>query len=272
MSAQILFTDLDGTLLNDQKEITPGNRRAIEEALALGRRIVVASGRPLASSLEQARRLGVAGPGCYVIAYNGSEIYDCGQGKAVFRRPIALEDLYEVYGEAGRRGLYIQTYDREQVVIEERCDPAVAQWYAGRLGMTWRTIGDIRRDLAEPPVKALFIGRAESGILAEMQAWIQARLAGRVDAFHSSAFFLEVVAAGMSKGAAVENLCRLLDIPLSEAVAAGDEANDISMIRTAGIGAAMCNGVPAAREAAGYVTRQDNNHDGVAEIIRKFLL
>lgn len=56
MPKEILFLDLDGTLLNDRKEITEGNRRAIDEALAAGRRIVVTSGRPLKSSLAQARR------------------------------------------------------------------------------------------------------------------------------------------------------------------------------------------------------------------------
>ena len=58
MDQKILFLDLDGTLLNDRKEITSGNRQAIDQALALGHRIVVTSGRPLKSSLEQGRRLG----------------------------------------------------------------------------------------------------------------------------------------------------------------------------------------------------------------------
>lgn len=272
MSAQILFTDLDGTLLNDEKAVTPGNRRAIEEALSLGRRIVVTSGRPLKSSLDQAERLGLAGPGCYVIAYNGAVIYDCSRREEVFRRPLELEDLYAVFGEARRRGTYIQTYDREEVVIEGTCDPAVAQWYADRLGMTFRTIGDVRRDLAAPPVKALLIDQAESGVLDEMAPWIRENLGERVECFHSSAFFLEVVATGVNKGAALEALCRILEIPIAQAVAAGDEANDVSMIRAAGIGAAMCNGVPDAKAAASYITERDNNHDGVAEIIRKFLL
>lgn len=272
MSAQILFTDLDGTLLNDEKQVTPGNRRAVEEALTLGKRIVVTSGRPLTSSLEQAKRLGLAGPGCYVIAYNGAEIYDCGKGESVFRRTLELESLYAVFDEAARRGVYIQTYDRTQTLIEKRCDPAVAEWYCDRLGMTFRIIGDVRRELAGAPVKALLIDRSESGVLEEMQDWINANLAGRVDCFHSSAFFLEVVATGINKGVAVKELCRLLDIPVASSVAAGDEANDVSMLRAAGVGAAMRNGVQAAKEAADYVTERDNNHDGVEEIIRRFLL
>lgn len=272
MSGQILFTDLDGTLLNDQKEITPGNRRAMDAALARGKRIVVTSGRPLVSSLEQARRLELAGPGCFVIAYNGAVIYDCTSGEVVSRRPLAEEDLYAVFDEGRRCGAYMQTYDQEEVVIEAYCNPAVAQWYSSQIGMTFRTVDDIRRDLTEVPVKALVVDRENTGILEEMERWIRAHLTGRVDCFRSSPHFLEMVTAGVSKGWAVEELCRRLNIPVAASVAAGDEANDISMLRAAGVGAAMCNGIPAAREAADYVTRQDNNHDGVAEIIERFLL
>ena len=272
MSAQILFTDLDGTLLDDEKSVTPGNRKSIEEALSLGKRIVVTSGRPLTSSLDQAKRLGLAGPGCYVIAYNGAEIYDCASKESIFRKTLEMEDLYAVFDEAERRSVYIQTYDRTQVLIEERCDPAIAKWYCDRLGMTFSIIGDVRQDLTEAPVKLLLIDRSECGILDEMKDWIDTNLAGRVDCFHSSAFFLEVVATGINKGMAVEELCRVLDIPITESVAAGDEANDISMIQAAGVGAAMCNGTAEARAAADYVTARDNNHDGVEEIIRKFLL
>ena len=81
-----------------------------------------------------------------------------------------------------------------------------------------------------------------------------------------------MVTAGVNKGWAVEELCRRLGIPITDAVAAGDEANDISMLRAAGVGAAMCNGIPAAKEAADYVTQRDNNHDGIAEVIERFLL
>ena len=76
MNSKIFFTDLDGTLLNDKKEITPGNRAAISEALSAGHKIVIATGRPLASARIQAERLGLTGEGCYAITYNGGLIYD----------------------------------------------------------------------------------------------------------------------------------------------------------------------------------------------------
>ena len=142
MAKKILFLDLDGTLLNDRKEITDGNRRAISEALAKGRRIVVTSGRPLKSSLAQARRLGLAGEGCYVIAYNGASIYDCSSGREIFRRTLEWEVLYAIFDEARRREVYVQTYDREDVVTEQeegwRTPGATAPswaWITGLLGM-----------------------------------------------------------------------------------------------------------------------------------------
>ena len=272
MSAQILFTDLDGTLLNDEKEITEGNRQAIREALAAGKRIVAASGRSLDSVLWQVERVGLAEPGCFLIAYNGGVIYDCARREIIFQHTLDLEELGRLFDEARRREIYIQTYDREQVITEPWCDQQIARWYGQRVNAATRTVQNIRRDLSAPPAKALLIDRSECGALDEMAEWIRENLAGRVDCFHSSAFYLEAVAAGVNKGAALEALCGMLEIPVSQSVAAGDEANDISMLRAAGVGAAMANAVPAAREAADYVTERDNNRDGVAEIIRRFLL
>lgn len=267
-----MFLDLDGTLLNDRKEITAGNRGAIDEALRHGHRVVVASGRPLKSSLAQARKLGLAGDGCYVIAYNGAVIYDCSAGEPVFRRTLEMDDLYRVFDEARKRNCYVQTYDREDVVFEEGGNAVNAQRYCEMVGLDYRTIRDVRLDVKEAPVKALLIDYENPALLAEMSRWIREHLAGRVDCFPSSRFFLEVVAAGMNKGAAVTALCGLLGVPVENSVAAGDQANDIAMLRAAGVGAAMANGTPEVRAAADYVTRMDNNHDGIEEVIRKFLL
>lgn len=272
MNEKILFLDLDGTLLNDRKEVTPGNRRAIEEALAAGHRVVVTSGRPMKSSLAQAQQLGLAGAGCFVIAYNGAAIYDCTAGREVFRRELDLDVLYTVFEEGLRRGLYIQTYDQEDVVIEPWANEDNARRYCSIIGLNYRVIGSVRQDLTGVPVKALFIDYQSREPLEDMERWLRENLSDRMDCFSSSPWFLEMVAPGMNKGAAVTELCARLGVPVENAVAAGDENNDVSMIRAAGIGVAMANAVPAARAAADYVTQRDNNHDGIEEIIRKFLL
>lgn len=67
MNRKILFTDLDGTLLNDKKEITPENQAAIDDALEKSHVVVISTGRPLASARIQAERLGLVKQGCYAI-------------------------------------------------------------------------------------------------------------------------------------------------------------------------------------------------------------
>ena len=272
MEKKILFLDLDGTLLNDEKKVTPGNRLTIKEALARGHRVAIASGRPLESALEQARRAGLAGEGCFVIAYNGGNIYDCTAGELILRRTLELEDVYRIYDEAERRGLYIQTYDRGDVVIEPRCDERNTERYCALSEMTWRRIGDIRRDLSAPPVKVLMIDFQDRAPLDDMARWLREEMGERVECFFSSSCFMEVVPAGTDKGTAVTGLCRQLGIDIRNAIAAGDENNDIPMIRAAGVGVAMANGIQEAKDAADYITERDNNHDAIEEIIRKFLL
>lgn len=272
MEKKILFLDLDGTLLNDRKEITPGNRAAIERAMGMGHQVVVTSGRPLQSALLQARRLGLAGEGCYVIAYNGAVIYDCSQGREIFRRPLDNESLYRVFDEARRRNVHIQAYDADDtVVIERRSDPAVARRYCAGIELDFRVTEDIRTGLTAPSVKALMIDFQDHEPVADMERWVLANMGGQADCFFSSRYYLEVVPVGMSKGGAVQELCRVLDVPRENTVAVGDEANDVTMILAAGMGVAMCNAVPEAKAAAGYVTERDNNHDGIAEVIERFL-
>ncbi|MBQ9349143.1 MAG: HAD hydrolase family protein, partial [Oscillibacter sp.] len=81
----------------------------------------------------------------------------------------------------------------------------------------------------------------------------------------------EAVAAGVDKGNAVGEVCRILGLPIASAIAAGDEANDITMLRAAGTGFAMANAQPAVKEAADVVLDRDNNHGGVAEMIARVL-
>lgn len=83
METKILFADIDGTLLNDQKEIPKENMTAIQKALDLGHYVVVATGRPLDSAKAVAKDLGLMMQGCYLIAYNGAIVYDCGNEKVL---------------------------------------------------------------------------------------------------------------------------------------------------------------------------------------------
>ena len=265
------FTDLDGTILNTEKEISPGNRAAVEEALAAGHKVIVATGRPLSSAIAQAERLGLSGEGCYVISYNGGVMWDCGAGKTIHESHIPKARVREVFAEAARRGMHIQTYMGPDVVVETRCDDEAVRRYTNLTRMTFRVLPDIG-ELEIEPVKMLLIDFDDHAPLVAFRDWVLETYAGELDSFFSSDCFLEIVPAGTNKGAALLKMAELLSIDPADTVAAGDEANDISMIRAAGVGACMVNGIPEAKAAADYVTAADNDHDGAAEIIRKFVL
>lgn len=271
MNTKALFLDLDGTLLNDQKEITPGNRSAIEAALAAGHQVVITTGRPLVSAQEQARRLGLTAPGCYLIAFNGGVIYDQGQQRTIFAQAIPLELVEPVFAQAARRGLHIQTYDQSRVLVEPRCDNPVVRRYCSLILMEHAVLPHVSA-LTQPPAKFLVIDYENKAPLEAFRQWVLETYPQQLDAFFSCEQYLEIIPRGLSKGNALVQLAQMLDIPVKNTVAAGDAANDLSMLRAAGVGVAMCNGTDEAKAAADAVTTRDNNHDGIAEIIEKYLV
>ena len=272
MAGKLLFLDLDGTLLNDQKEVTPEDRAALQKALAAGHRVVIASGRPLESVRQQARKLQLDGPGCFLIAYNGAVIYDCTAGREVFRKTLSFPVLARLFDEAARREIYIQTYDAERVVVERGADTANTLRYCAATGMEWQMVENVEESLSAPPVKTLMIDYTGREKTEPMRRWVCENLSEEAACYFSSAAFLETVPANIDKGRAVADLCNIVGADIADTVAVGDEANDLAMLRAAHVGAAMANGVEAVKAAADYVTEQDNNHGGVAEVIAKYLL
>ena len=270
MEKRMLFMDLDGTLLDDRSQITPGNRAALDAALERGHGVIITTGRPLKSAMDQARKLRLDKAGCYLIAYNGAMIYDWEKQEQLFARTLDIPTVLEIFDFVNPQGFHLQTYDTWQVLVEPKGDDAIVRGYCDRILMDFRVIGDVHTDLREEPVKVLVIELERLDAIRQLQKDIEARFAGRVDTFFSNPTYLEVVPAGMNKGEAVKMLCRLLNVPIENAVAVGDAANDLSMIIAAGTGVAMANGTDEVKAVANYITTCDNNHDGIAEVVERF--
>ena len=93
MNTKILFSDLDGTLLNAKKEITPASKAAIEEMISKGHKFMMATGRPIQSALKLAESFGFIQPGFYISSYNGALIYDCYEKKTIQKLAIPYEHV-----------------------------------------------------------------------------------------------------------------------------------------------------------------------------------
>lgn len=93
-----------------------------------------------------------------------------------------------------------------------------------------------------------------------------------IQSAYSSPVFLEFYSKDAGKGNGLRTLCNMLNIPVENSYACGDEENDVTMLQAAGTGIAMQNATPIAKEAADIVTVADNDHDAIAEVIDRFFL
>ena len=267
---KIFFTDLDGTLLTDSKQITSETRDTVHRALDAGHLIVLTTGRTLASTKRQAEKLGLDRDGCYLICYNGALLYDIGAGKILHTCSIPFDIVFRAFKIAHEQGVHIQTYDADDCVITDHDSPLIKA-YCEIQSLSWKVVDNIETGLKCEPPKILAIEN-DPEKMNNFRIVMEKAFSDVMSVFLSQPNYMEMVTPETSKGNAVRMLCSLLDIPIEHSISAGDAENDLTLIQAAHIGAVMRNGSESVKEYADYITENDNNHDGAAEIIKKFLL
>ncbi len=269
---KILFTDLDGTLLDDKKRVSDEDLAAINEMLASGHRLVIATGRPLYSAKVVAKELGLYRDGIYLAASNGGVIFECGTEKIISACSVDFDTVRTLFEAAAKADLHIQTYTDDHVVALRQTREI--EQYCARIRMPYRILDRIPEDLPAPPPKCIVMSIEDDSrhILEAFEGENRAAVSGKVTSVFSNDNLLEYLPPDASKGNAVRKLCNLLGIDIADSVAAGDEANDIPMIEAAGIGAVMKNGTDEAKSYGDYITGHTNNESGVSEIIHRFIL
>lgn len=269
-NTKILFTDLDGTLLMDNHQVSDTNRQVMKEALRQGHKIVIATGRPIASAKQLAKELELTEEGCYVIASNGALLYDSYQDKVLEEATFSKEYLRPLFESAYEEGLHIHTYSHTNV-LSERDTPEI-RWYEQAIRVPALIVEDVAAYLPYDPIKAILINKEDHEKLVHFRQKMEPWIEGKMTSIFSSRIMLEYCPLGVSKGNAVRKLCELLAISIENSIAAGDAENDISMIEAAGVGCVMCNGSEETKASADYITKKNNNEDGFAEIVRTFVL
>lgn len=268
---KIFFADLDGTLLNDQKQITPAMRAVLDDIRAAGHLIVITTGRVLPSALRQAKKLGLDAPGCYIICCNGGQIYDPSRREFLHADSVSIPLVKKCADAARENGIFIQSYTHDDVIADEDNDELRA--YCSLQDLPWKIVPDLTEALVScPPPKLLAIDTKEPGRLVGFRDHLQEIVGDELNLFLSNPWYLEIVPKGTDKGAAVRKVCDILGVPVERALSAGDADNDIPMLKAAGTGVAMKNAFDTVKAAADIVTEEDNNHDGLLPVLRKFFL
>ena len=266
---KILFTDLDGTLLNNDSRVSAGTKAFLDGFLAAGNKLVLSSGRPLNSILEVKETEGLNAPGILVIASNGALVYDCDIEKPILERPLSLSYVSYLQKEADALGLHIQTYTRDSIMCREEDEEI--RFYRRRIHLPLVLADDYASSLTSNPYKMLAIDLHNRKKLLAFCDRIAGWAKDKIRYIFSNDWYLELFVKEAGKGNAVRFVCDYFDVPLSDTYAAGDADNDISMIQAAGIGIAMANAAQEVKEAADVVTRLDNDQDGLAECMKEFL-
>ncbi len=264
MSIKLIAIDLDDTLLDHSRTISPRARAAIAAAMAKGVTVTVATGRMFCSALPYAQQLGLDVP---LITYNGALI-KCGlSGETLRHLPLDMATARALLALFRDRGWYVQVYLDDVLYVRER--DANARYYETIAGVESVPVGDELWSPAGPPTKMLAMG--DPAEIPAIEAAVRAVGGDRVYTAASKANYLEMTDPAANKGAALAFLAGRLGIDRSEVMAIGDSSNDLDMVEYAGWGVAMGNASPRVKAAAQAVT-EANDADGVAAAIERFVL
>lgn len=266
---KILFSDLDGTLLNNQSMVSEKTKTFLDKFIHAGNKLVLSSGRPLNSILEVKDLAGLNYPGVLIIAYNGALIYDCDSQSAILEKRLPLSYVSYLQAQAKAQNLHIQTYTDNAVVNTAEDDEI--RFYRRRIHLPLIIADDYASFLEKEPFKMLAIHLSEHSRLTAFCDSISDWACDKVQYIFSNDYYLEIFNKDAGKGNAVRYVCNYFNAPLSDAYAAGDAENDISMLEAAGCGIAMLNAAPKVKEAADAITLLDNDNDGLAAYLDTIL-
>lgn len=243
MGCKLLALDMDGTLLDGNKEISPENRRWIRKARESGVAVCLATGRGRHTLMPYYRELEL--DGYPFVAVNGGEVWRDGE-TLVSRKSLDPSLNRRFLDVAAASGAWYWAYGPDGYLTKDN-------WKSGFETEQWQKFGFYTED-------------------RDALAWIvqQVSAMGPLELSNSDPNNVEVNPPGVTKASGLREVCRILGCRMEETIAIGDSLNDLAMIREAGLGIAMGNAQETVRQAADEIVA-NNEEDGVAMAIRRFI-
>lgn len=277
MDLKAIVLDLDGTLLNSKKIVSPGTKQKLIEAQEKGIKVILASGRPTPAMMQIAGELELDKYEGYVVSYNGGSVYDAKTKKIVFQQLISEELSKDILNHVGQ-------YDVVPMVVIEDCIyvtdaffdidyplPAgykmVVEYESRMAPFKVTEVDDFNVVVDRPLNKILLAGRPD--YLAKNWEALSAPFLGQTTSVFSTPFYFEFTDVGVDKAYALHEFLPKLGIKPENVIAFGDGQNDRSIIEYAGVGVAMANAVPEILKLADKVTKS-NDEDGIVEMLNRF--
>lgn len=262
---------MDGTILNSKHEIAPATVEAIKKAAASGKHVCISTGRCLGEMKQYFADL----PDIhYVITTNGAMVYDVQADKPIYTNPIPTDKVMQIFQSIRNRDIKVQILSIDSIV------PISMYKNMGHYGMNlfkelFRQyavkVEDTEKYAMDNPTSCLKINVYHTGEDEREKTAESLSHLGLISVRQMESPAIEYTAPNTSKGTGLRKLCALLNIPVESTIAVGDSYNDMEMLNAAGLAIAMGNALPGLKDIADVVVA-DNNHDGCAEAIEKYLL
>ena len=269
MAIKLITIDIDDTLVNTAKQVTPRVKAALQEATAQGVKVVLTTGRPLPGVQEYLDELGLNHQDDqYAITYNGGVVQTT-NGEELGGKELAYSDYLRLREVADELGAYLQveTIDAAYTSAKEINYWASRENFLIKMPLIIKPVDEM--DPNDHYVKFMFIGDE-----ADIDSWRDALPADVKEAYYivkSTPQHLEFMHKDATKGSGLLTLAAKLGIDRSETMALGDQQNDVTMIEVAGLGVAMGNAVPEVKVVADVETTTQNA-DGVGVAVEKWVL
>jgi Cof subfamily protein (haloacid dehalogenase superfamily) len=264
---RLIAMDLDGTLNNDQKVITPKTREALMTAQKQGVRLALASARPSPGLYKERDILRMQVYGGILMSYNGGRIVDAATGKVLFETAMDLAQTQAVLRFLETLPVTPILDDGRQFYVTDKAAFKV-DYECRNNNMIATEVGNLADFLNFSPIKILMSVQPEQ--LKDVQRQIADFLPEDLTVVQTAPFYLEVIPKRINKGQGIRDICRTLGLKAEDVIAFGDAENDIPMLQAAGMGVAMGNATQAVKANADYVTLT-NNEDGIAAALEALL-
>lgn len=272
MSIKMIAIDIDGTLINDQRKITPKTVEAIKAASKQGVKVVLCTGRPMTGVQAYLDQLGLSNADDeYVISFNGA-LAQSTSGNVLVNYTMSFDDYADWQAYCIKEGVKSQIETRDFIYTINRDLSPYTIYESDLVSMPirYRTFDELSRMQDQYIIAKAMMVDTKDRI---DKAWkdLPSDMTDRFSIVRSEDFYLEFMNKNASKGNALHVLSQELNIQQDEIMALGNAQNDDSMIEYAGLGVAMGNSIPETIKIADTTT-DDNNHDGVGNAIEKYVL
>ncbi len=276
-SYKLVAFDMDGTLLNSSKKISEGTLKAINDAIDAGKIVVLSTGRCIAELREYFELLPKLR---YVICMSGALVYDVKEKVCIYSNAIPQTEVRLILKEALKRDVMVQFHTVEESIVERERGLNIGKYGMAEYQELYDRVATKVEDITafydeyDQPVYKVNIyhlSRLESSFLKEeLEEYIKSGDLN-LELVYSERTSLECSRTGTTKGTGLIKLCEYLGISISETIGVGDADNDIDMLSKVGLSVAMGNANSNVK-AVSKVVVADNDHEGCAEVIQKFLM